>query len=182
MSLANPITPDAEEKLQAWIDNPTVNAALQARTWKDAFAHYPYLEIPETPPFARVKKPLRDATIAVITSGGLYIEGEQKPFQAADVYGDPDIRLIPDETPYQRLRIAHDHYDHTVPEQDLHTIDPVDHLKTLQREGLIGEVYSPQISFQGYIPVWTRVFKQLIPAVLNQLRDKPIDGVLLVPV
>jgi D-proline reductase (dithiol) PrdB len=182
MSTANPLPNGARERLQTWIDNPQVAAFLQASNWKEAFANYTYLEIPDPPPFVPPGKPLSEATIAVLTSGGLYLEGEQEPFAAADVYGDPSIRLLPIDTPYERLRIAHDHYDHTVPMQDLNTINPVRHLKALQDEGSIGAVYPQQISFSGYIPVWTRTLEHLVPSVLNEVIGKPIDGILLVPV
>ncbi len=182
MSTASPIPPGAEATLQAWVDDPDVKAFLQAKNWKEAFARYKYLEIPEPPPFARLKKPLKEASVVAITSGGLYIDGAQAPFEAADVYGDAGIRTIPNETPYSRLKIAHDHYDHAVPEQDLHTIDPVEHLNTLQEQGFIGSLYPVQISVHGYIPVWTRVFERLAPAMLNQLHGQAIDAALLVPV
>jgi hypothetical protein len=86
------------------------------------------------------------------------------------------------DTPYEQLRIAHDHYDHTVPMQDLSTINPMANLKILRQERFIGGIYPRQISFSGYIPVWTRTLDQLVPAVLHELRGKSIDGVLLVPV
>jgi D-proline reductase (dithiol) PrdB len=182
MSSANPLPAEAREHLQTWIDDPTARAFLQVSNWKEAFASYTYLEISDPPSFTPLSKPLGDATIAVITSGGLYIEGQQEPFAAADVYGDPSIRLLPTDTPYEHLRIAHDHYDHTVPMQDLSTINPMANLKILHEEGFIGGIYPQQISFSGYIPVWTRTLDQLVPAVLHELRGKPIDSVLLVPV
>jgi D-proline reductase (dithiol) PrdB len=182
MSSANPLPDGAHERLQAWIDDPTARAFLQVSNWKEAFADYSYLEIPDPPPFTPLRKPLGESTIAVVTSGGLYIEGEHKPFDAADVYGDPSIRVLPIDTPYEQLRIAHDHYDHTVPMQDLSTINPMANLKLLRQESFIGGIYPQQISFSGYIPVWTRTLDQLVPAVLHELHGKPIDSVLLVPV
>src|SRR5262249_3040440 len=169
VGIANEIPAQAVETLRKWMDDPDVLALLQAKNWKEAFAHYTYLQIDQPPPFAPLGKRLKDATIAVVTSGGLFIEGEQEPFRAADVYGDPSIRIIPTDIPYARLRIAHDHYDHTVPEQDLRTINPVEHLKTLEAEEFIGKLYPEQISFSGYIPVSTRVIDDLVPAVLNYL-------------
>lgn len=184
MSVANPLPPNAEQTLQAWLDDPAVQAALQASTWKEAFASYTYLTIEEPPAFAPFRKPFHEATIGIITTGGLYIEGEQPAFNAADVYGDASLRLIPIETPRSQLRIAHDHYDHTVPEQDLRTIDPTLTLQVLAEQGVIGAVSPIQISAHGYIPMWTRVLKQLIPATLEALRSQPQlpDGVVLVPV
>lgn len=182
MSNVNPIPLGAETALQTWLDDPEIQSNLAASRWKEAYASYKYLEIHEPPAFALFQKPLKEATLAVITSGGLYIDGQQIPFNAADPLGDPSIRLLPTATPYASLKIAHDHYDHTVPEQDLGTVNPVRNLEALVGEGFLGQVHSPQISFSGYLPIWTKVLDPLIPAVLAELRDKPIDGVLLVPV
>ncbi len=182
MSIANPLPVDAEAILQDWTDSADVSAFLQAKNWKEAFARYTYLEIPELPPFTPFKKTLREATIAVITSGGLYIEGEQRPFDAGDVYGDPSIRLFSIDTPNERFGLAHDHYDHTIPLQDLRTINPTAHLKALRDEGVIGGLHPQQISFSGYIPDWRRMLNRLVPAVLDELRGQPIDAVLLVPI
>src|SRR5712692_1568822 len=104
MSNANQLSPEVRDKLQAWIDDPEVSAFLQARNWKEAFARYTYLEIGQEPPFTQLVKPLRESRIVAITSGGLYIDEQQPPFHAADVYGDPSLRPIPIDTPHDRLR------------------------------------------------------------------------------
>ena len=182
MTEANSLSPDAASALQLWLDDPGVGLKLAARDWKAAFATYKYLEIQAPPPFVKFGRPLSEATIAAITSGGLYIDGEQSAFNTADPYGDASIHTIPTDTPYCRLKIAHNHFNHTVPEQDLNTIDPVNNLKVLEDEGVIGKLYPIQISMHGYIPDWHRVFAQLVPAVLEQLRNRSVDGVLLVPV
>src|SRR5262249_11911423 len=141
-----------------------------------------YLEIQAPPPFVKFGGPLSEATIAAFTSGGLYIDGEQSAFNTADPYGDASIRTIPADTPYHRLKIAYDHFNAPGPELALHTIHPVTKLTVLQDEGLIGNLDPIQISMHGYIPDWHRVFAQLVPAVLEQLRNRSVDGVLLVPV
>ena len=181
MSDPTPIPAEAYPALAAWQADPTVQAALAASDWKTAFSTYRYLEAGD-PPFTPLRKPLREATITAITSGGLYIAGEQPPFDAADVYGDASMRLIPTGTPNERIKLAHDHYDHTVPDQDLNTISPAQTLIGLQREGQIGAVAPYMVSTHGYIPVWTRALDGLIPAVLNFLHTHPTDAALLVPV
>jgi hypothetical protein len=184
MNPANPIPPNALAELQTWIADPESQALLRAEQWKEAFARYKYLEIPDEPPFAPLNKPLAESRIAVITSGGLYIDEEQTPFAATDVYGDPSIRLIPVETPYEKLKIAHDHYDHTVPEQDLSTINPIRNLEALVKTGVIKGLSPQQISYSGYIPDWQRTTQTLIPSVTQYLTDhrSELDAVLLVPV
>jgi hypothetical protein len=178
MSNPNPIPLDAYRHLQEWVDTRGTDNAQSVP--------YKYPEIPEPPPFARFSKPLNQATIGVITSAGLYIEGQQSAFNAASVFGDASIRLIPSETPFSSLRIAHDHYDHTVPEQDLSTVNPMRNLEALVTQGFLGGIFSPQISFSGYIPNWNDVLDQLVPATLSVLKPAieagQLDGVLLVPV
>jgi D-proline reductase (dithiol) PrdB len=176
------IDPESAQTLDQWVRDPEVAAWLAASEWKPAFARYTYLNLQTPPPFTPLKTPLRESTLVVITTGGLYIEGEQAPFEAADVYGDASTRLIPIATPYARLRIAHDHYDHSVPEQDLRTINPVEHLRALVREGSLGALHPQLVSLHGYVPDWRRVFAQTIPAVITHLTAHPIDAALLVPV
>lgn len=182
MTNANPLPAEALANLEQWVADPEVAAWLAASNWKEAFARYHYLDIQTPPPFAPLRKPLAESTVAVITSGGLYHQATQTPFDAANVYGDSSIRTFPIDTPFAELRIAHDHYDHTVPEQDQHTINPAQNLIALQQAGEIGAVYPTQISFSGYIPKWNKVLDELVPAVLAELSGKRIDGVLLVPV
>jgi hypothetical protein len=60
-------------------------------------------------PWAPFKKRLSESKIAVMTTGGVYVEG-QKPFETD---GDWSFREIPLDTPLDQLRIAHTHYDPT---------------------------------------------------------------------
>lgn len=182
MPYATDIPDGAPEALAAWQANPDATAALSRADWKTAFSTYKYLEVSDTPPFTPFTKPLNTAKIAVVTTGGIYIDGEQPAFDAANPLGDATIRHIPIETPYSRLKIAHDHYDHTAPDQDLSTINPVQNLLTLRNEGMFRELADPLISAHGYIPLWPQIFDQLIPSVIESLHRMQPDGVLLVPV
>ncbi|GAB4554506.1 MAG: glycine/sarcosine/betaine reductase selenoprotein B family protein [Anaerolineae bacterium] len=182
MPYAMDIPDGAHEVLAAWQTNPAVVAALARADWKAAFSDYPYLEVTDTPPFTPFTKPLASAKIAVVTTGGIYIDGQQPAFDAANPLGDATIRYIPIDTPYSRLKIAHDHYDHTAPNQDLSTINPVQNLRILCDEGLFRTLANPLISAHGYIPLWPQIFDQLIPAVIESLHQSQPDGVLLVPV
>ncbi len=182
MSQATPLPAEAAELLRAWQHDPQVNTYLNAADWKSAFATYPYLQVDSPPPFVRLHKPLREATIAAITSAGIYVEGEQARFDAAHPLGDTSLRLVPAETPYERLSLAHDHYDHTVPKQDMNTVNPIRNLQALQAEGTLGGVHPTLISTHGYMPLWDELFENLVPPVLDHLRANNVDAVLLAPV
>jgi hypothetical protein len=182
MSSANPLPPLAEQTLTTWLQDVTVSQALSASDWKSAFASYRYLEFQDAPPLASLSKPLSQARLSVITTGGIYDASTQAPFEAQDVLGDASIRLLDVNTPYERLKLAHDHYDHSVPEQDLSTINPTRNLQALVQEGFLGALDPFQISAQGYIPDWRRIFDKLVPSVLENLRQTQPDAALLVPV
>ena len=58
-------------------------------------------------PWAPFKKRLSESKVAVLTTGGIYVEG-QEPFNTD---GDWSFREIPLDTPLDQLRLAHTHYD-----------------------------------------------------------------------
>src|SRR5262245_37936566 len=66
-------------------------------------APYRWYVAAEPPPFAPLKKPLSQSRMGVLTTSGCYAAG-QVAFHYKD---DASIRLIPMDTPADRLRFAH---------------------------------------------------------------------------
>jgi D-proline reductase (dithiol) PrdB len=54
----------------------------------------------------------------LISSAGLYIGDIQTPFDEGNPLGDPTFREIPGDTDLTSLAIAHDHYDHSLGDED----------------------------------------------------------------
>jgi D-proline reductase (dithiol) PrdB len=79
------------------------------------------------------------------------------------------------------LRIAHDHYDHTDADQDPNCVFPIDRLRELAAEGVIGSVASWHIGFMGFIPNPERLMRETIPAMIDRLMDDRVDAVVLSP-
>ena len=99
------------------------------------------------PVFDRVAPlpPLRDlgrATIALITSGGIVPKGnpDRVESSSASKYGKYDIRDVQHLTP-ETFQTAHGGYDPTYANQDPHRVLPLDVVRDLEREGVVGRVY-----------------------------------------
>jgi len=124
---------------------------------------------------------LSEARVALVTSAGSYLAQQQAPFDAANPLGDYSIRLYPNDTPFDQLAYAHDHYDHTAVKDDPQVLVPLQHLRDLEAEGIIGSFAPTVISFMGYQPDIRRTMDETAPAVLNALQDQQATAALFVP-
>ena len=85
-------------------------------------------------------KPLSEATVALVSTCGLYRGDVHVPFAAWHDFGDPSYRVICDDTPPERLRIADAHYDHHHVAADHEVAFPVIHFHQLAKRGVVGSV------------------------------------------
>ncbi|MBI3953869.1 MAG: hypothetical protein HY330_05090, partial [Chloroflexi bacterium] len=86
-------------------------------------------------PWASLRLPLRQAKLALVTTGGFYLEGQQ-PYQTdgPEGLGDWSYRPIPKTVPRDQLRVAHLHYDLAGPRQDPNCVFPLDRFRELEQE------------------------------------------------
>lgn len=135
----------------------------------------------KTTPFARLGKDLSQCTVALISTGGLYVKGD-RPFAITnrdDV--DESYRAIPREASLEELAIAHEHFDKRHCSEDLNVIFPVERLEQLVREGVIGRVADTNYSITGYIPRPEHLAESGKTIALG-LKAESVDAVILVPV
>lgn len=130
----------------------------------------------DTAPWAPLAKPIREATVALLTTGGLYLEG-QPPFDAAN--GDWSFREIPRDAPRGRMRISHEHYDLTGVREDPNWVFPLERALDLEREGRIGRVADVNYAFMGWIPDPTRLVVETAPSVGRRLRAAGVDAAVI---
>jgi len=121
---------------------------------------------------------LADSTVAVVASGGIYVEG-QIAFHHKD---DAGHRRIPADVDINTLRISHFAYDTTDAKSDPNVVFPIDALRSLAEDGTIGSLAPVGLTFMGGIYSQRRVHEELIPALTEELRELAPDVVLLVPV
>ena len=136
----------------------------------------------ETVPWTPLAKPLSECKVALVTTSGVH-HRDQPPFDMLDREGDPSFRLIDISRPVSDLIITHDYYDHSDADQDINVVFPIERLKELEREGVIGQVARFNYAFMGHIlgrHIETLV-RRSAPDVARKLKADAIDLVLLTP-
>ncbi len=143
---------------------------------------YPYRHI-DWRPGAQLQKPLAVSKIAVVTSAAFY-GPDQKSFDPTLRGGDYSYREIPENVELDTLRIGHksDAFDHSGIEKDKNLALPLDRLRELKQEGLIGEVAERHYSFMGSITAPGRLMRVTAPEIAAKVAADRADAVLLTPV
>lgn len=131
-------------------------------------------------PWTSLRVPLPQAKVALVTTGGFYVEG-QKPYETdgPEGLGDWSYRAIPRATPRDQLRIAHLHYDLSGPRQDVNCVFPLDRFAELEQEGLIGRLAETSYSFMGFIQRPEQLMAETAPEVARLLKADGVDAVFL---
>ena len=136
----------------------------------------------DTIPWTDAKQPLRQATLALVTTGGIHLKTD-RPFDMSDSDGDPSFREIPVSTPANLLTITHDYYDHRDADCDLELIFPVRGLLELVERGLLGGLHPHAYGLMGHIdgPHIATLRDRTAPEIARRLADAKVDYALLVP-
>ena len=137
-------------------------------------------------PFTRLSKPLRECTVALLSSAGI-ARNDQRPFDQEGErrnpwWGDPSFRKIPLGTTEKDIRIYHLHIDPRFGEEDLDVVLPMRRLAELAREGMVGRPAPTHYSFMGYILDTTELMAKTAPAIAASMREERVDAAVLVPV
>jgi D-proline reductase (dithiol) PrdB len=104
--------------------------AAQALIRAKWYPHFTWL-VHDSAPWSPLSRPLAEATVVLLSTCGLYRLDQHTPFDAWNNLGDPSFREISIDTPVDRLRIAHTHYDHVHAEPDPNAVLPISHFRDL---------------------------------------------------
>ena len=139
---------------------------------------YRWAHEPEPAAFVRPAKPLAEAKVALIASGGVYQAG-QVAFHHKD---DTSYRRIPTDVATADLRTSHFAYDMTDARVDPNVVFPIDALRAMVDAGTIGSLTTHALTFMGGIYSQRRLTEELIPELSKEIAAMEPDVVLLVPV
>ncbi|MDH3599544.1 MAG: glycine/betaine/sarcosine/D-proline family reductase selenoprotein B [Candidatus Tectomicrobia bacterium] len=142
------------------------------------FSSYQWVVNEEAPAWQPLKKPLSESRLGLIASGGIYVTG-QVAFHYKD---DTSFRVIPTDIKTSDLRVTHFAYDFTDARQDPNVVFPLDTLRGLQRDEVIGELSERAYTFMGGIYSARRMREELAPQLTERLLADQVDAALLVPV
>lgn len=135
----------------------------------DGWVHY------DSGPFVPLARPLAECRVCLVTTGGVYVEG-QEPF---DVRGDWSYRLIPRDTPRERLRIAHDKYDTAGALEDINCVFPYELMAELEAARRIREFAEIAYGFMGYIPEPQALIEETAPQAARHAREAGVEAAVI---
>ena len=153
--------------------------ALTRQTYRRlGYAPYRWAVSEGPPPWAPLGKPLSEARLGLIASGGVYRHG-QVAFTHKD---DTTHREIPADAAVEELRVTHFAYDLAAARRDPNAVFPLGTLRALAGRGVIGGLAPSALTFMGGIYSQRRLADELIPALVERIVDLEVDAALLVPV
>jgi D-proline reductase (dithiol) PrdB len=146
-------------------------------------------------PFQPLAKPVPQSRLALITSSGHFVAGDDpEPFGVADmtqqeaikrieefVKEAPTLSSIPMDTSHPQLRVRHGGYDIRSAQADPNVALPLEILREMDGDGIIGELAQQAYSFVGAC-AQRRLLKRNGPQWVDLFKAEKIEAVLLVPV
>ncbi len=138
---------------------------------------YRWFKADSAPPWQALGKPLSAARIGLLSTSGAYALG-QSAYHYKD---DSSIREIPSDTRDADLRFSHLTENYLVdPRRDPGCIFPLQALRKLAGEGVIGSIADKLFSCMGAVYSQRRVREETAPALLAAFRAQKVDAALLV--
>lgn len=122
--------------------------------------------------------PLADRRVALITTAGLHRAGDD-----AFTLVDLSYRVIPADTDLGELTMTHSsvHFDRTGFREDVNTVFPLDRLRELAADGVVGSIADHHYSLMG--AGWPpEAIEPTCTDLARQLRADGVTAVCLVPV
>jgi D-proline reductase (dithiol) PrdB len=115
-------------------------------------------------PFTPLDRELSKCAVALVTAAGVH-RVDQEPFNIADELGDLTFRGIAGDAAVADLMVTHHHYDHTDADQDINVVFPIELLRELATEGMIGQVAREHVGYMGYTMQLKLMYEQTAPAI-----------------
>lgn len=122
-------------------------------------------------PFTPLDRELARCSVALVTAAGVH-QRDQDPFNIADELGDLTYRVIRGDVGVSELMVTHHHYDHTDADQDINVVFPIDAIRSLAAEGLIGEAAREHIGYMGYTMLLKQMYEETAPAIAEYIDKK----------
>ncbi len=161
---------------------------MQAIKYVDALnTHYAAMGNPpyrwtvnESAPLQRLKKPLSDCTVSLLTSGG--VSQCSMPAFNPDARNDHRLDAIDREADATDFQIHDSYYNHSDADNDINCIFPVERLRELAAAGVIGRVSRRLWSgFMGRIYNRSKVLEESGPAFAAALAEDAVDVLVAAP-
>jgi D-proline reductase (dithiol) PrdB len=164
-----------KEAWARWLSNTPRGAAVGH--WASRTMALPQLRrlATGTIPWAPLRKPLSESTVVLISTGGVHLRSH-RPF---NTNSDSSFRVIPRNAEPADLAISHQAYDRTDALRDINLVFPIERLRELEAEHVIGHLAAEHYGF-GLMGSAKRLMPSL-KEVARRISESGVDLALLVP-
>ena len=149
----------------------------------------------EDSPFAPMESPVSETTIGLLTTSGHFVQGnDPEPFgvkgmtqqeaidRITEFYkGEPTLSVIPMDTAMEDLQVRHGGYDIRSPQKDPNVVFPLERLRELRDDGVIGKLAHKAFSFVG-VTSQGKLVNHIGPQWVERIKEQDVGGMVLVPV
>jgi D-proline reductase (dithiol) PrdB len=131
----------------------------------------------DSPNLTPLRKPVAESTVGLFVSCGAQLLEDPPLLETEDI----SFRLIHRDTPLSKLVLAHKTAVRKWAAEDLNVAYPLDRMKELEVEGVIGRLAHTAVSIVGSIHRFTELIEMTVPAVKQIYDSQGVDLVLLFP-
>ncbi len=155
---------------------------LRPGLWNTINERYPGSMISKADeiPLAPLRKPLAKSRVTLVSTSGVQPKGTL-PFDVVHPVGDYTFRRVPSECQVTDLEIHQIKYPTFGANRDLNVIFPIERLRELRDEGLIGALANDFFAFIGYNMDPDRLEATLAEDLAQAVVESESDAVLLAP-
>jgi len=136
-------------------------------------------------PWTPMKRPVREATVALLTSAGISMKTQaafdMEREKKEPLWGDPSFRMIPRDARSGEINMNHLHVNTRFAKEDINVMLPIHRLAEFEAEGIIGRLAPSHYSIYGYQIDPTALMSETLPAIAEQMRTEGVDAALLTP-
>ena len=126
-------------------------------------------------PYMPRTRELNQSVFALVSTAGVHLR-DQEPY---NIEGDNTWRVLPEDVQAGQLMVTHDHYDHHDADQDINCVFPIDRMRELAAEGIIGGVANKHLGFMGYSQRLREIYEQVAPEMAKLILRSNADAVLM---
>ena len=155
---------------------------LRPGLWETVNERYPGSMITkqDVVPLASMAKPLSDSRLVFVSTAGVQPKGTL-PFDVVHPVGDYSFRRVPSDSAPSDLEIHQLKYPTDGAHRDLNVIFPIERLRELRDEGVVGGLTRNFISFIGYNMDPGRLERTLAEEIADAVAEEHAEIALLSP-
>lgn len=160
---------------------PTSALANRFETWLNVVSsgHDGYLDIRnQTLNWTPLARPVSQSTVALVSTAGIHLRSQQ-PYDILNPHGDSSYREVPSESSHGEFMVTHGHYNHGDADEDINCVFPIERIRELRDEGVVGETAQTFYGMMGFNPDPTHLLEETAPAIGHELKKQGVELVVL---